>query len=314
MHQGSDMDVAVKQVNIQLLGPVAVRAGDRLVTPTAAKQRKILALLALNLGRVVTVQMLKDELWGDDPPATSHTTLQTYILQLRKRLTSAAANHSDSRLICTHHGGYLLQEAPCRIDIAEFDSLARRGRAAAESGDHHTASELLSRALEIWRGPAFADVPAGRILEIEAISLEEKRLGIIERRIEADLALNRHSDLLGELRLLTAKHPMNENLAGFLIIALYRSGHAGRALEEFQRLRACLRGELGIEPSRRLEQLQQAILARDPALETEDQFTSWNRRGTSRAGSAPIDRPTWAPANHRDLPSGFRLELAGPRR
>jgi DNA-binding SARP family transcriptional activator len=286
MYQGLDMDVAAKQVTIQLLGPVAVRVRDRIVTPSAAKQRKILALLALNLGRVVTVPTLTEELWGDDPPVTSLTTLQTYILQLRKRLTSATPNHSDSRLICTHHGGYLLQEAPCQIDITEFDGLARSGRAAAESGDYRTASELLSRALEIWRGAAFADVPAGRILEIEAISLEERRLGILERRIEADLALNRHSDLLGELRLLTAKHPMNENLTGFLIMALYRSGHAGRALEEFQRLRACLRRELGIEPSHRLGQLQQAILARDPGLEAEDQFTSWNRSGACRADTA----------------------------
>ncbi len=270
------MDAAVKQVTIQLLGPLDVRASDQIVTPTAAKQREILALLALNLGRVVTVPTLKDELWGDNPPASSHATLQTYILQLRKRLTSALPHPQDSCLICTHLGGYLLREAPCQIDVAEFDSFARRGRAAAESGDYHAASELLSRALEVWRGPAFADVPTGRILEIEAISLEEKRLGVIERRIEADLVLNRHSDLLGELRLLTATHPMNENLTGFLIMALYRSGHAGRALEEFQRLRASLRRELGIEPSHRLEQLQRAILARDPALEVEDHFTYWS--------------------------------------
>lgn len=277
------MDAAT--INIQLLGPLSVRVCDQTVTPTAAKQRKTLALLALNVGRVVTAPMLADELWGDNPPVTSATTLQTYILQLRKRLASALpACSGDQRFISTHHGGYLLQEASCQTDIAEFDRLARRGRAAAESGDYRAASRLLGCALELWRGTAFADMPAGRILEIEAISLEERRLGVIERRIEADLALNRHSDLLGELRLLTAKHPMSENLTGFLMIALYRSGHAGRALEEFQRLRAVLRGDLGIEPSPRLERLQQAILARDPALEAGSQFTLYGRgAGTAAA-------------------------------
>jgi DNA-binding SARP family transcriptional activator len=268
------MDVTAQLVNLQLLGPFSVRVCDQTVTPTAAKQRKIMALLAVNVGRVVTVPMLTEELWDDDPPATSVTTLQTYIVQLRKRLASALPTRSAGQdFINTHHGGYLLQEAACQTDIAEFDAVARRGRAAAESGDYRTASELLSRALELWRGSAFADIPAGRILEIEAISLEERRLGILERRIGMDLALNRHSDLLGELRLLTARHPMSENLAGFLMIALYRSGHVGRALEEFQRLRAVLRSDLGIEPAPRLGQLQKAILARDPALEAEDPFT-----------------------------------------
>lgn len=265
------MDETAELVSVRFLGPLSVCVSGRNVTPTAAKQRRILALLALNAGRLVTIPTLAEELWGDDPPVTSAATLQTYMLQLRKRLASASSAQCTQRLISTHHGGYLLQDACCRTDIAEFDKFARPGRAAAQSGDYRTAADLLSRALEVWRGPAFADVPPGRILEIEAISLEETRHGILERRIEADLALSRHSDLLGELRLLTARHPMSENFAGYLMIALYRSGHVGRALEEFHRLRSALRTGLGIEPSPRLQHLQQAILARDPALETENQ-------------------------------------------
>src|SRR5215469_5060133 len=183
------MDVTTGLVNVQLLGPLSVRVSNQTVTPTAAKQRKIMALLALNIGRVVTVPMLTEELWDGDPPATSVTTLQTYIVQLRKRLTSALPAHSAAQgFISTRHSGYLLQEATCQTDIAEFDAIARRGRAAAESGDYRAASELLSCALELWRGSAFADIPAGRILEIEAICLEERRLGILERRIGVDLA------------------------------------------------------------------------------------------------------------------------------
>jgi len=119
----------------------------------------------------------------------------------------------------------------------------------------------------LWRGPALVDVPVGRVLELEAASLEETRLGVLERRIEADLALRRHADMLGELTLLVARNPMNENFCALLMTALYRSGHVGRALEAFQRLRAVLRDELGVEPCPRVQRLQQAVLSGDPALE-----------------------------------------------
>ncbi len=130
------------------------------------------------------------------------------------------------------------------------------------------ASDLLGRALALWRGPALVDVRMGRVLEIETASLEETRLGVLERRIEADLALHRHADMLGELSTLAAQYPMNENFCAFLMMALYRSGHAGRALVAFQRLRSALRGELGIEPCPRLQRLQRAVLSRDPLLDT----------------------------------------------
>jgi DNA-binding SARP family transcriptional activator len=126
---------------------------------------------------------------------------------------------------------------------------------------------LLGSALALWRGPAFVDVPAGPVLEAEAASLEETRLGVLERRIEADLALHRHADLLGELMMLVIRNPMNENFCALLMTALYRSGHAGRALEAFRRIRTVLRDELGVEPGSRLQRLQQVILAGDPVRE-----------------------------------------------
>jgi DNA-binding SARP family transcriptional activator len=112
------------------------------------------------------------------------------------------------------------------------------------------------------------DVRLGRVLELEAASLEETRLGVLERRLEADLALGRHADLLGELTLLAARNPMNENFGGLLMAALYLSGHVKRALEAYQRVRIMLREELGVEPCPRLRRLQQAILSGDPALES----------------------------------------------
>jgi DNA-binding SARP family transcriptional activator len=260
-----------ERISVQLLGPFAATLSQRDVAPSAAKQRQILALLALNAGRVVTVSTLAEELWGDCPPRRSATALQTYVLHLRNRL--AAAGPGGREFLGTRHSGYLLDASCCATDVEEFARLARLGREAAEAGDHRATSELLGRALALWRGPALVDVPAGRVLELEAASLEATRLGVLERRIEADLGLRRHADLVGELTLLAARNPMNENFCGLLMTALYRSGHAGRALEAFRRLRAVLRGELGLEPGPRLQQLQQAILCGDPALDADEPFT-----------------------------------------
>jgi SARP family transcriptional regulator, regulator of embCAB operon len=258
-------------INIRLLGPLSVDLDHRSVAPSAAKQRQVIALLALNAGQVVTVSTLVEELWGDYPPPSSATTLQTYILQLRNRLAAALPCGQEARhLLSTRHRGYLLDDASCRTDVDEFGRLVRAGRAAAEIGDPRAASGLLARALGLWRGPALVDVRLGHVLELEATSLEEVRLGVLERRIGADLVLGRHADLLGELTLLAGRNPMNENFCALLMIALYRSGHVGRALEAFLRLRAVLRAELGVEPGPRLRRLQQAVLSGDPALDAVD--------------------------------------------
>jgi DNA-binding SARP family transcriptional activator len=262
------------QISIQLLGPLSASLGTRTVTPSAAKQREILALLALNARRVVTVSTLIEELWGDRPPRSSATTLQTYIFHLRNGLAvDTPRERVASDLLRTRHSGYQLE---CRTDVEEFRRLARAGRGAAEAGDPQAVSQLLGSALDLWRGPALADVRQGRILETEAASLEETRLGVLERRIQADLALHRHADILGELTMLASQHPMNENFWGLLIVALYRTGHVARALDAFQRLRTVLDDELGIDPSPRMQRLHQAILSGDPA-EDMDTFLSQDR-------------------------------------
>lgn len=262
------MYVESGHISIQILGPLSAHLNRRPVAPTAPKQRQVLVLLALNAGRVVTIPTLVEELWGDQPPRSFTTTLQTYILQLRSRLAAAATDGGYARrLLDTRYSGYQLEARSCQTDVEEFDRLARAGRSAAEIGDQRAASELLGSALALWRGPALVDVPTGRVLEAEAASLEETRLSVLERRIEADLALHRHADLLGELTRLVARNPMNENFCALLMTALYRSGHAGRALEAFRRIRTVLRDELGVEPSSRLQRLQQVILAGEPVCE-----------------------------------------------
>ena len=274
----TDMNGYLPCIDIRLLGPLCVSANHRPVTPSASKQRQIMALLALNAGRVVTVSTMLEELWGDDPPRSFATTLQTYIMQLRNRLAAAMpGDHEARQLIATRHNGYSLAKAACRIDVVQFEQLARAGRAAAEQSDPRAAARLLGQALDLWRGPAMTDIKFGRVLELEANSLEETRLGVLERRIESDLALHRHADLLGELTMLTARNPMEENFCAQLMVALYRSGRVSRALEAYQRLRNVLRTELGIEPALRLRHLQHAILIGDQDLYTSD-HPVWERQ------------------------------------
>lgn len=262
------------ELSIGLLGPLSTELSGKPVTPSAPKQRQVMALLALNPGRVVTVPTLVEELWGDRPPRSYATTLQTYIFQLRNALAAALPDDPDVRqLLSTQHSGYLI-ESGSRTDVDEFNRLAHEGRAAAEAGDYRAASERLDRALKLWRGSALMDVRMGRVLELEAASLEETRLGVFERRVHVDLALGRHADLLGELTLAVAKNPMNEILCGFLMIALYRSGHVGRSLEVFHRLRSVLKDELGVEPCSRMQRLQAAILSGDPAMDSPDWSTT----------------------------------------
>lgn len=263
----------IVRIDIQVLGPFMAYLGGRDVTPSAAKQRQILALLALNAGQVVTASTLAEELWADCPPRRADTALQTYVLHLRDRLTissAATARRDRTRLIRTTHSGYLLDGQSCRTDIEDFQRLALSGRLAAEEGHQRLAAELLARALALWRGPALVDVVTGPVLEIEAASLEGTRMGVLERRITADLALGRHADIAGELSLLAAKNPMNEKFCALLMTAQYRSGHIALALDAFRRLRATLTAELGVEPSPLLQRLQQAVLSGDPALERGD--------------------------------------------
>jgi DNA-binding SARP family transcriptional activator len=260
-------------MEIGVLGPLVAELDRVSVVPNAAKPRQVLALLALRRGRVVGVATLIEELWGDEPPRTAPAILQTYVLQLR-RMMSTALGHGSARtakdILCTRYGGYALDVPASGADATEFDRLCEAGLAALRdesSESNEEASQLLHRALALWRGPALVDVQAGRVLEVEVLRLEETRLGALDGRIEADLRLGRHGSLLGELTALTAQHPLHEILHAQLVLALYRCGRPSDALDVYHRLRGSLIGELGMEPSPRLQRLHRAVLAADPALE-----------------------------------------------
>lgn len=253
-------------MDVKVLGPLTAYERGVSVVPTAAKPRQILALLALQADRVVTVPTLMEEIWGEAVPRSAATTLQTYILQLRRRIATALEDDPTREakdVLVTQHGGYMLQIQPGQLDVQEFEQLAESGRDACEAGDDRAASALLRRALSLWQGPALVDVRVGPVLELEVLRMEEDRMACLERRIGADLRLGRHTELVPELRVLTARNPMHENFCAQLMIALHRSGNAWRALEAYRRLRAALVDELGLEPSAKLQQLQQAIIAGD---------------------------------------------------
>ncbi|MDB1089576.1 AfsR/SARP family transcriptional regulator [Streptomyces sp. ACA25] len=259
-------------MDIKILGPFAASMHEVSVLPSAAKPRQVLALLALHADRMVTVPTLMEELWGEAIPRSAATTLQTYILQLRRRIGEATCGRQAGRepkdVLLTRHGGYLLQVQPGQLDIQDFEQYAEDGRAACDAGRDEKGSELLRKALDTWRGQALVDVPVGGVLELEVLRLEEGRMATLERRIGADMRLGRHAELIPELTVLAAKYPMHENFCAQLMAALHGSGSSWRALEAYQRLRGTLVDELGLEPSRRLRNLHQAVLAGDQDLVT----------------------------------------------
>jgi DNA-binding SARP family transcriptional activator len=205
--------------------------------------------------------------------------VQTYILRLRQVLEEALAGdeHRMAKdVLITRPCGYSLEIGAKDVDVHCYQERAASGERAMEAGDFESASRLLGSALGRWRGPALVDVRIGPRLGIEVARLEQSRLGVLESRIDADLGLGRHRQLLGELAELTARYPMHEKLCAQYMTALYVSGCKWRALEIFRALRQKLVDELGVEPSVHVQRLQRAILNSDTELERSG---AWKRAG-----------------------------------
>jgi DNA-binding SARP family transcriptional activator len=257
-----------ESVDIGVLGPIRVEIRDTSLVPSAGKQRQLLALLALRCKQIVPVPALMEELWGDAIPRTGPTTLQTYIMQLRRLIAASlpAGGPNAKDVLATAFNGYQLDLEPGGFDLHEFERLAAAGERDLDRGHPAEASAHLNAALALWRGPALIDVPVGRVLSLEIIGMDEARMRAEEQRIVSDLALGRHAQLIPDLRRLVAQHPMHENLSALLMIAFQRIGAEWRALEVFRTLRATRRSELGVEPSNHLQRLHQALLAKAPEL------------------------------------------------
>ncbi|MER7204164.1 hypothetical protein CG723_42160 [Streptomyces sp. CB01635] len=256
-------------MDIEVLGPLSVREHGISIAPTAPKPRQVLALLALNADHVVPVCTLIEELWDETPPRSARTTLQTYILQLRELIGEALDRGGDEQatakdILVTLPGGYRLETRGGTLDFEELERRAGAGYRAMDAEDYAGAAKRLRDALSLWTGSALADVQAGSQITLEVRRLQETRLCALDQRIEADLRLGRHRELLSELTVLVNQYPMHESLHGQFMLALHRSGRRGEALNVYQRLRATLVRELGLEPSTALGRLQRSILMAHP--------------------------------------------------
>ena len=245
-------------MDFRLLGPLDVLDGGVRLQLAPGKQRALLALLLLNANRTVAAEQIVDDLWGVDAPPSASKMVQIHVSQLRKSL-------SEPRLQ-TRRPGYLLEAADDELDLARFERAVVAGRRALAEGDAAQARRLLGEALALWRGPAlgeFAEPFAAR----EAARLAEQRVVALEWRIEADLALGHHRDVVSELEALIAQHPLREQLRSQHMLALYRSGRHAEALAAYQAFRRTLADELGMEPSASLRELEGRMLRQAPTLE-----------------------------------------------
>jgi DNA-binding SARP family transcriptional activator/pimeloyl-ACP methyl ester carboxylesterase len=239
-------------MKVGVLGPVRALAGGREIALSAAKERSLLAMLALHAGSVVTPVALIDALWGDAPPATARKTLQTYVSNVRRALGPS--------VLATDPHGYVLHLYGDDVDVLVFRRLVRQGEEARRGGEALRARDLLAAGTALWRGEPFGGVAAHTGLAAEAIRLQEEYLGAVEGRVAAELEVGEDAQLVGELEALVREHPFRERLWGHLMIALYRTGRQADALDAYERVRVQLRDELGLEPGGELKRLQRAVL------------------------------------------------------
>jgi DNA-binding SARP family transcriptional activator len=275
-------------VEFGFLGPLAVWRDGREVPIGAAKQRALLTLLLLRRGELVPTEALLDGLWGERPPATGVKVVQVYVSQLRKALGEG--------LVETRPAGYRVRLDPGALDADRFEGLLERGRGLLAGGEAGHAGDVLREALALWRGPPLAEFRYEAFARDEIGRLEELRLAALELRLEADLALGRHTETVPELEALVREHPLRESLRGLLMLALYRAGRQADALAAYQEARAALVEELGLDPSESLQRLEQAILQHDPALDPTRldptaQPTPATATPEPRAAPAPVATP-----------------------
>ncbi|HZD00692.1 MAG TPA: BTAD domain-containing putative transcriptional regulator [Actinomycetes bacterium] len=258
------------QLRISILGPVEVEIDGRPLR-LGSQQRALLAALALQAGRPVTCSRLIELLWGQPASAGAAATLRSHVRRLRHALETGQRRGIGATLLATEGAGaalgYTLRIAPEQVDATRFEWLAAEGRRALVAGDPQMAAERLRTALGLWRGPALGDVCERLSAVGAARRLEELRRAAQETWLEAELACGRRAEVLAELQGLAAEHPYDEELHGLLMRTLYRAGRRADALAAYRELYRCMVGELGMEPSAKLRQLEQAILTMDPALE-----------------------------------------------
>ena len=248
-------------MEFRILGPLEVWDGGDEISLGGTKPRALLAVLLLHPNEVVPADHLIDELWGEGSPRSASTALRVNVSRLRKALV-----HD---VLTTRSPGYLVRVGPDELDLHQFERLVDEGRSLLARGLPAEASKRLREALSLWRGAPLADFAYESFAQTAIARLEEIKLAAIELQIDADLAVGRHRELVGELEELVAEHPLREGLRRYLMTALYRSGRQAEALESYQDARRALVDGLGIEPSTALQDLERAVLRQDPLLDPE---------------------------------------------
>ncbi len=261
-------------IRFSVLGPLEISTDEGPVALRAAKQQALLAVLLCEANRPVSMERLIDLLWTASPPRTAQENLRLYVYHVRRALDGPDRIERRSP-------GYALTVHDGELDADRFEELARQGEAALAAGDPTLAAAVLAEGLALWRGPAYAGLGELDLLRDAAARLAERRRAVLEARIEADLALGRHREIVAELTGLVAEFPLVEGLRGQLMLALYRSGRQAEALGSYRDGRRLLADELGLEPGPELRRLEQAILTGDPSV--------------GPAGRAPIQAANPAP-------------------
>ena len=273
-------------MDFQILGPLEVHGERGAVGLEGLKPRAVLAMLLLHANEPVSAERLAVGLWGQDAPAGAVKTVQVHVSRLRKAL-------GDPEAVSTTPAGYRLRVRPGELDAERFARGVAEGRRALEAGDPQRAGIVLREALELWHGPALADLEFEPFAAAEIARLEEQRLVALEARVEADLARGAHAALVSELQQLRAEHPTRERLTVQLMLALYRSGRQAEALEVYRDARQILVEDAGVEPGAELQRVHAAILRQDPSLDLPTAAVELPRER---------DADTTAPLGGQDVP------------
>ena len=252
-------------ISFEVLGPLRAWRGDAELNLGPIQRRVVLAVLVLHANKPLGRGQLITAVWGTAPPDYAVNLVQKHVSGLRRTLDPARPARAPSPLLAWTDVGYLLTIPTDQLDLDVYLREVTRARAARAGGDLAAAAEALHGALRLWRGPA-CDGLASPFLDAERARLGEGRITVVEERLEVDLALGGHRDLIAELRHLAAGYPMRERLRGMLMLALYRAGRQAEALAVYQDTRRCLRDELGVGPTGQLQLLHQQILSADPAV------------------------------------------------
>src|SRR5215470_3687248 len=287
-------------MRFRLLGPVEVRAGEDWRGIGAPKWRSVLAALLINPGQIVSVDTLISEVWRDDPPARAANLISIYVLRLRRLM-----GDPDGQVLVTRSPGYQLRVTGDDTDALLFEAMVRDGRRAFAAGDPQRAASRLTEALALWYGRPLADVPSTPLVEAEAERLAELRLGAVELRITAELALGGHDQAVADLRRLLVDHPLREGLWLLLMRALDGAGRHAEALEVYGRAREAISEQLGVDPGAELRQFHAELLAKDTAAPA-GVITA----GSVPAGAArPVKPEAEEPAEPRQVHGGRRAPV-----